>query len=61
MRTISFQNEAWRPPEPVLQLAIITSSGSLPNATLEEEILRQRVTGPQWIDDVRASPIAKCS
>lgn len=24
MRTISFQNEAWRPPEPVLQLAVIT-------------------------------------
>jgi suppressor of ftsI len=59
MRTISFQNEAWRPPEPVLQLAMITSSGSLPHAALEEEILSQRVAGPQWIDDVRASSIAR--
>jgi suppressor of ftsI len=59
MRTVSFQNEAWRPPEPVLQLALINSSGLLPNAALEDEILRQRVTGSQWIDDVRAAPIAR--
>ncbi len=30
MQTISFQNEAWRPPEPVLQLAVITSTGPSP-------------------------------
>jgi FtsP/CotA-like multicopper oxidase with cupredoxin domain len=59
MRTISFQNEAWRPPEPVLQLAVINSSGLSPSAALEDEILRQRVTGSQWIDDVRAAPIAR--
>ncbi|HXD15157.1 MAG TPA: multicopper oxidase family protein [Xanthobacteraceae bacterium] len=59
MRTISFQNEAWRPPAPVLQLAVITSSGSSPGAALEDEILRQRVAGPQWIDDIRAAPIAR--
>lgn len=59
MRTISFQNEAWRPPEPVLQLAVITSGGSSPSAALEDEILRQRAAGPQWIDDVRAAPIAR--
>jgi len=59
MRTISFQNEAWRPPEPVVQLAVINSSGSSPDAPLEAEILRQRVAGPRWIEDVRAAPIAR--
>ena len=59
MRTISFQNEAWRPPEPVLQLAVITSSGLSRNAALEDEILRQRAASSQWIGDVRAAPIAR--
>jgi suppressor of ftsI len=59
MRTISFQNEAWRPPEPVLPLAIIVSSGSSESAALPDEILRQRVAGPRWIDDVRAAPIVR--
>jgi suppressor of ftsI len=59
MRTVSFQNEAWRPPEPVLQLAVITSSGWSPNAVLEDEILRQRLAVPQWIDAIRAAPIAR--
>lgn len=60
MRTISFQNEAWRLPEPVRLLALVRSSGSLPStARVEDEILRQRVTGPQWIDEIRAAPIAR--
>jgi suppressor of ftsI len=59
MRTISFQNEAWRPPEPVLPLATITSNGSSARVAVEDEILRQRASGPQWADDVRASPIAR--
>ena len=60
VRTISFQNEAWRPPEPVLPLAVVTSGGSsTSNAAIEDEILRQRPAGPQWIDDVRAAPIAR--
>ena len=60
MRTISYQNEAWRPPEPVLPLAVISCAGpSPPDAGLETEILRQRVAGPQWIDEVRAAPIAR--
>ena len=59
MRTISFQNEAWRPPEPVRDMALIVSSGSAaPTATVEDEILRQRLEGAQWIDEVRAAPIA---
>ena len=60
MRTISFQNEAWRPPEPVLPLAVITSSGSAaPDKGLENEVLRRRVVGPQWIDEVRAGVIVR--
>lgn len=59
MRTISFQNEAWRPPEPVRQLAVIHSSGVSQRAEIEDDILRQRVTGPQWINDVRIAPIAR--
>lgn len=59
MRTISFQNEAWRPPEPVRQLAVIQSSGSSQSAAIEDDILRLRVNGPQWIDDVRTAPIAR--
>jgi suppressor of ftsI len=60
MHTLSFQNEAWRPPEPVLPLAIITSSG--PTSTdsgVENEILRQRVDGPRWINEVRTAPIVR--
>jgi FtsP/CotA-like multicopper oxidase with cupredoxin domain len=60
MRTISFQNEAWRPPEPVLPLAVISSSGSpAADAGLENEVLRQRVVSPKWIDEIRAAAIAR--
>ncbi len=60
MRTISFQNEAWRPPEPVQQLAVIVSSGSrTPGPELENEVLRQQLRGDQWLDGVRAAPIAR--
>ncbi|WP_244607614.1 multicopper oxidase domain-containing protein [Bradyrhizobium symbiodeficiens] len=38
----------------------MSSSGELPSpARVENEILRIRVTGPQWIDEVRAAPIAR--
>jgi len=59
MRTIAFQNEAWRPPEPVLPLAVIVSGGASESAAIEDEILRQRPIGPQWIDEVRSAPIAR--
>jgi suppressor of ftsI len=60
MRTISYQNEAWRPPEPVQQLAVIASSGSrTPGQELESDVLRQRLHGDQWLDEVRAAPIAR--
>jgi suppressor of ftsI len=57
MRTISFQNEAWRPPEAVRDLALIVSNGApAPAADAESEMLRQRVEGARWIDEVRAAP-----
>jgi suppressor of ftsI len=59
MRTIPFQNEAWRLPESSLQLATISSNGSYSNAGIEDEVVRQGVMGPRWIDDVRAAPIAR--
>ncbi len=57
--TISFQNEAWRKPDPAQQLATIRSSGAAPAAQISAaEILAQRVQGRRWIDEVRSSPIA---
>jgi FtsP/CotA-like multicopper oxidase with cupredoxin domain len=43
----------------VLQLAVVNSSGVSTGAALEQEILRQQVTSRQWIDGVRAAPIAR--
>src|SRR5262252_9386549 len=53
MRTISFQNEAWRPPEAVRDLALIVSSGAAAPGHPESEILRQGLEGARWIDEVR--------
>jgi suppressor of ftsI len=58
MRTISFQNEAWRPPEAVRDLALIVSRGATAAGNAEGEILRQRLDGARWIDEVRAASIA---
>jgi suppressor of ftsI len=61
MRTIAFQNEAWRKPDPSQQLATIVSDGSAaPSADRETEVLRQRLADAHpWIDDVRSAPIAR--
>jgi FtsP/CotA-like multicopper oxidase with cupredoxin domain len=59
MRTISFQNEAWKKPDPVRQLATIVSSGPETRANAEVEVLDQRVDGARWIDEVRLAPIAR--
>jgi suppressor of ftsI len=59
MRTISYQNQAWKPPAPSQQMATIVSAGSgMSRANLEPAILAQRFAGPAWIDDVRSAPIA---
>jgi suppressor of ftsI len=43
----------------VLPLAVIVSGGASESAAIEDEILRQRPIGPQWIDEVRSAPIAR--
>jgi FtsP/CotA-like multicopper oxidase with cupredoxin domain len=60
MRTIPFQNEAWKKPDPAQQLATIVAAGSGPTrADVESEVLRQQVVGARWIDEVRSSAIAR--
>jgi FtsP/CotA-like multicopper oxidase with cupredoxin domain len=59
MRTISFQNQAWRKPDPVQQLATVVSDGSGTASAHETEVLRQHIVGPRWIDEVRSTPIAR--
>jgi suppressor of ftsI len=60
MRTISFQNQAWKKPDPAQQLATIVSGGSgTARANAETEVLGQHVVGPRWIDEVRSTPIAR--
>jgi suppressor of ftsI len=61
MRTISFQNEAWRKPDPAQLLASIVSAGPQSSGRdAASEILRSHAdeTHP-WIDEVRAAPIAR--
>ena len=60
MRTISFQNQAWKKPDPAQQLAMIVSDGSgTASSSAETEVLRQRIEGARWIDEVRSAPIAR--
>jgi FtsP/CotA-like multicopper oxidase with cupredoxin domain len=60
MRTIPFQNEAWRKPDPAQQLAtIVSNGGETPRANAESEVLGQRVEASRWIDEVRFAMIAR--
>jgi suppressor of ftsI len=59
MGTMLFQNMAWREPFPAQQIATIVSAGSSASPDAETEVLRQRIDRPRWIDEVRASPIAR--
>src|SRR5229473_2138979 len=60
MRTIPFQNEAWKKPEPSRQLATIVAAGTgASSAHAETEILRQRLAAAAWTDEVRSAPIAR--
>src|SRR5262245_24901671 len=59
MHTISFQNQAWKTPDPPQQLATIVSEGSgTPARDTEKDVLNQRVASARWFDEVRAAPIA---
>ena len=60
MRTVPFQNEAWRKPQSSRQLATIVSAGSgASSAHAESEILRQRLARAAWTDEVRSSRLAR--
>jgi FtsP/CotA-like multicopper oxidase with cupredoxin domain len=60
MATIPFRNEAWKEPDPSQRLATVVSSGTaLSSADLEDRILRQRLEGVRWIDEVRSAFIAR--
>ena len=57
--TLAFKNMAWREPFPAQQIATIVSAGSPASMGAETEVARQRVARERWIDEVRASPIAR--
>jgi FtsP/CotA-like multicopper oxidase with cupredoxin domain len=59
MATILFKNMAWREPFPAQQIATIASEGASRSTNAEAEVLRQRVEHPRWVDEVRASAIAR--
>ena len=60
MRTVPFQNETWRRPDPAQQLATIVSTGlGATRAHADTRVLRQHVDGARWIDEVRSTPIAR--
>jgi len=59
MRTVSFQNQAWKKPAPAQKLATIMCEGPTDNVGSDAAILGQRVQGERWIDTVRSSPIAR--
>jgi suppressor of ftsI len=46
-------------PFPAQQIATIVSAGSPATTNAETEVLRQRIDRPGWIDEVRASTIAR--
>jgi FtsP/CotA-like multicopper oxidase with cupredoxin domain len=60
MRTISFQNQAWKKPDPPQQLATIVSGGSgTPGPHVEAAVLDQRVAKARWFDEVRSASIVR--
>ena len=60
MHTISFQNRAWKAPDPPQQLATIVSGGSgTPARHAEADVLNQRVASARWFDEVRSAPVAR--
>ena len=58
MHTIVFQDEAWAAPDPAQKIATIVSEGTAGSGA-EAEVLRQRVRGARWIDEIRVAPIAR--
>jgi FtsP/CotA-like multicopper oxidase with cupredoxin domain len=59
IRTLTFKNMAWRDPFPGQQVAAIVSAGAPEAGGAEAEVARLRFAGPRWIDEVRASAVAR--
>jgi FtsP/CotA-like multicopper oxidase with cupredoxin domain len=61
MRSLSFQNEAWKKPDPAQQLATIVSVGSdaSPRDGDAEFLGMQVDDAHPWVEEVRATPIAR--
>jgi FtsP/CotA-like multicopper oxidase with cupredoxin domain len=60
VRTLPFHNQAWRTPDPPVQIATIASAGApAPAQPRETEIAAQQAQGRRWIDDVREAAIAR--
>jgi FtsP/CotA-like multicopper oxidase with cupredoxin domain len=57
--TLPFKNMAWREIFPGQQIATIVSAGASASTDAEDEVLRQRVARPRWIDEVRTSQIVR--
>jgi suppressor of ftsI len=57
--TLPFKNMAWREIFPGQQVATIVSAGPSVSADAEAEVLGQRVEVKRWIDELRASAIAR--
>lgn len=60
MRTIPFQNQAWKAPDPAQQMARIVASGTVASGQpAEPQIMTQKAQGMRWIDEIRTAPIAR--
>jgi suppressor of ftsI len=59
MGTLLFKNMAWRDPFPAQRIATIVSAGPPVSRDTEAKVMGQRVARPRWIDEVRASAIAR--
>jgi suppressor of ftsI len=60
MHTIAFRDSAWDVPEPPQAMATIVSAGlGAVDPSTENAVLRQRVRGARWIDQVRAAAISR--
>jgi suppressor of ftsI len=57
--TLPFKNMAWREVFPGQQVATIASAGPPASGDADAEVSRQRVAQPRWIDEVRASKVAR--
>ena len=60
VHTVSFQNEAWKPPDPAQQIALLVASGEPATNQIDEAgILRQQLHGGRWIEEIRRARITR--